>query len=86
MERCPSGLKCALGKRVLGNQPQVRILSSPPVVSHTKQIVKFVSYFYLWDCFGIIIDFERPQLENPSRLNWINLQRDKNGNWIKTKK
>jgi hypothetical protein len=62
------------------------LASVPPVVSHTKQIVKFVSYFYLWDCFGIIIDFERPQLENPSRLNWINLQRDKNGNWVKTKK
>lgn len=31
VERCPSGLKCALGKRVWGNPPQVQILSSPPI-------------------------------------------------------
>ena len=62
------------------------ITAVPPIETHTKQIIRFVLYFYLWDCFGIIVDFERPQLENPSHLNWINPQRDENGNWVKTKK
>lgn len=31
LERCQSGLMCTLGKRVLWKQPQVQILSSPPI-------------------------------------------------------
>jgi len=42
-----------------------------------------VQFFILHECFGAIIPFEKPKVENPSRLNWINLQRDEHGNWIK---
>ncbi len=57
----------------------------PPNKTHTKQPLGFVSYFYLWDFFGFVINFERPKIENPSHLNWIHLQRDEHGNWIKNK-
>ena len=48
-----------------------RIPPFPPIETHTKQIERFVSYFYLWDCFGFVLNFERPKIENPSRLNWL---------------
>ncbi|HJD05348.1 MAG TPA: hypothetical protein IAB72_00515 [Candidatus Onthoplasma faecipullorum] len=57
----------------------------PPIESHTKQPLGFVSYFYLWDCFGIVINFERPKIENSSHLNWIHQKRDEHGTWIKNK-
>lgn len=58
-------------------------LSAPPREVHTKQSLGFVSYFYLWDCFGIVVNFERPKIENASHLNWINQQRDEHGQWGK---
>ena len=64
---------------------RVQIPHSPPRESHTKQIERFVSYFYLWDCFGIVVNFERPKIENLSHQNWIHQQRDEHGNWIKNK-
>ena len=67
MERCQSGLMCALGKRVCGNAPQVRILSFPPKETHTKQIERFVSYFYLWNFFGFVVNFERPKIDNTGK-------------------
>ena len=66
-------------------EPRVQIPPSPPREVHTKQPLGFVSYFYLWDCFGIVINFERPKVENPTHLNWINQQRDEHGQWIKKK-
>ena len=63
----------------------IYISPSPPKESHTKQPLGFVSYFYLWDCFGIVIKYERPKIENVSHLNWIHQQRDEHGNWIKNK-
>ena len=60
---------------------------SPPVVNctHPRENEKCVQFFFLHECFGAIIPFERPKIENPSRLNWVNLQRDEHGNWIKNK-
>ena len=63
----------------------VRIPPSPPREVHTKQPLRFVSYFYLWDCFGIVINYERPKIENVSHLNWISQQRDEHGQWSKKK-
>lgn len=60
-------------------------LSAPPIESYTKQPLGFVSYFCLWDCFGIVINFERPKIENSSHLNWIHQKRDEHGTWIKNK-
>ena len=66
-------------------EPRVRIPPSPPREVHTKQPLRFVSYFYLWDCFGIVVNFERPKIENVSHLNWISQQRDEHGQWSKKK-
>ena len=63
----------------------IYISNAPPIESHTKQPLGFVSYFYLWDCFGIVINFERPKIENSSHLNWIHQKRDEHGTWIKNK-
>ena len=51
--------------------PGVRIPNSPPRESHTKHLEISVSYFFLHDCFGIVIPFEIPKTENPSHLNWL---------------
>ena len=59
------------------------IVLVPPIESHTKQPLGFVSYFYLWDCFGIVINFERPKIENLSHLNWIYQKRDEHGNFCR---
>ena len=67
----------------LNFQWSVAVKSFPPKESHTKQPLGFVSYFYLWDCFGIVINFERPKIENSSHLNWIHQKRDEHGTWIK---
>ncbi len=64
-------------------EPRVQIPPSPPIESHTKQPLGFVSYFYLWDCFGIVINFERPKIENLSHLNWIYQKRDEHGNFCR---
>ena len=66
-------------------EPRVQIPPSPPREVHTKQPLRFVSYFYLWDCFGIVVNFERPKIENVSHLNWISQQRDEHGQWSKKK-
>lgn len=51
--------------------------------THPRENEKCVQFFFLHEYFGAIIPFEKPKIENPSRLNWINLQRDEHGNWIK---
>ena len=86
MESYPRGRRGVPAKDVVVLKPaRVQIPHSPPIENHTKQNDNFVSYFYLWDCFGIIVNFERPKIENPSHLNWIHQQRDEHGNWIKNK-
>lgn len=61
----------------------IYISNAPPREVHTKQTLGFVSYFYLWDCFGIVINFERPKIENSSHLNWQKQKRDNQGNFCK---
>ncbi len=51
--------------------PGVRIPNSPPRESHTKHLEISVSYFFLHDCFAIVINFELPKIDNPSHLNWL---------------
>ena len=63
--------------------PEVRILLSPPKETHTKQIERFVSYFYLWDFFGIVVNFERPKINNSGWQNCKTQKRDKYGNFCK---
>ena len=55
LEGCPSGLKCALGKRVWGNPPQVRILSPPPYTKSTNYSVR--TFFVTEEYFGICVYF-----------------------------
>ncbi len=57
---------------------RVQIPLSPPQVNctHPRENEKCVQFFFLHECFGVIIPFEKPNIENPSRLNWINLQVD----------
>ena len=55
----------------------------PPIETHTKQIERFVSYFYLWDCFGMLLNFERPKIDNAGWQNWKIQKRDKYGNFCK---
>ena len=57
--------------------------NSPPRESHTKPLEISVSYFFLHDCFGIVIPFEIPKTENPSHLNWLKQKRDEFGNFCK---
>lgn len=86
MERYSRGSRGRPAKALVrATVARVQIPLSPPKETHTKQIDKFVSYFYLWDCFGIVVNFERPKMENASHLNWIHQQRDEHGNWIKNK-
>ena len=44
--------------------------------THPRENEKCVQFFILHECFGSIIPFEKPKLENPSHLNWVNLQVD----------
>lgn len=59
-----------------------RILAyNPPKKRTVRTLVKMRNACsFLHKCFGAIIPFEKPKIENPSRLNWINLQRDEHGN------
>lgn len=71
--------KAAVLKTVEGaSPPGVRIPISPPVVNctHRCENGECVQFFFLHECFGAITPFEKPKIENPSRLNWINLQVD----------
>ena len=59
------------------------VTHAPPRESHTKHLEISVSYFFLHDCFGIVIPFEIPKIENPSHLNWLKQKRDEFGNFCK---
>ena len=45
----------------------------PPQVNctHTRENEKCVQFFILHECFGAIIPFEKPKIENPSRFTTI---------------
>lgn len=76
--------KAAVLKTVEGaSPPGVRIPISPPRESHTKHLEISVSYFFLHDCFGIVVNFEVPKIENPSHLNYLHQKRDEFGNFCK---
>ena len=49
---------------------RVQIPHSPPLVNctHTREIEKCV-FFFLHECFGIIIPFERPKIDNAGWQN-----------------
>ena len=51
--------------------------------THPRENEKGVRFFFLHECFGAIIPFEKPKIESPSHLNWINLQRDEHGNGLR---
>ena len=55
----------------------------PPLERHTKHLEISVSYFFLHNCFGIIVDFERPKIDNAGWQNWKAQKRDKYGNFCK---
>ena len=59
------------------------VTHAPPRESHTKHLEISVSYFFLHDCFGIVVNFEVPKIENPSHLNWIHQKRDEFGSFCK---
>ena len=63
--------------------PGVRIPNSPPSETHTKHLEISVSYFFLHECFGIVIPFEVPKIYNPSHLNYLHQKRDEFGNFCK---
>ena len=54
------------------------LASVPPVENCTHPSKKLLGcvFFFLQECFGAIIPFEKPKIENPSHSNWINLQVD----------
>ena len=72
MERYSRGRRGGPAKALVrATGARVQIPLSPPLVSHTKHLEISVSYFFLHDCFGIVVNFEVPKIENPSHLNWI---------------
>lgn len=62
---------------------RVQIPLSPPRESHTKHLEISVSYFFLHDYFGIVVNFEVPKIENPSHRNYLHQKRDEFGNFCK---
>ena len=72
---------------VLYKAPAVRIRLSPPERNCTHPWNKKLgcAFFFLQDSFGLVVNFERPKIENASHLNWINQQRDEHGQWRKKK-
>ena len=70
----------ALGRATVA---RVQIPNSPPRESHTKHLEISVSYFFLHDCFGIVVNFEVSKIENPSHLNYLHQKRDEFGNFCK---
>ena len=64
---------------------RIRKLYAPPQenCTHPRENEECVQFFFLLECFGAIIPFEKQKIENLSHLNWVKLQRDEHGNWIK---
>ena len=57
---------------------------SPPIenCTHPNEQLGCV-FFYLHECFGIVMPFEKPKIENPSHLNYLHIKRDEHGNFCK---
>ena len=72
--------------KVLGRETgaRVQISYSPPLVNctHPNKQLGCV-FFYLHECFGIVMPFEKPKIENPSHLNYLHIKRDAHGNFCK---
>lgn len=51
--------------------------------THTRENERGVQFFFLHECFGIIIPFERPKIDNAGWHNWKTQKRDKYGNFSK---
>ena len=58
---------------------------SPPQVNctHPRENEKCVQFFFLHECFGAIIPFEKPKVDNAGWQNWKVQKRDKYGNFCK---
>ena len=63
----------------------LRIPQPPPQVNctHTRENEKGVQFFFLHECFGIVIPFDKPKIYNASWQNWKTQKRDKDGNFCK---
>ena len=84
MERYSRGRRGGPAKALVrATGARVQIPLSPPRESHTKHLEISVSYFFLHDCFGIVVNFEVPKIENPSYLNCLHQKRDEFGNFCK---
>ena len=85
MERYPRGPRGHPAKvLVRAIVARVQISLSPPKGSctHTREIEKCV-FFFLHECFGIIISFERPKIDNAGWKNWKTQKQDEFGNFCK---
>ncbi len=73
----------------LSNQHQYRcwdwIALFPPRenCTHTRENEKSVQFFFLHECFGIVIPFDKPKIDNAGWQNWKTQKRDGNGNFCK---
>ena len=63
----------------------VRIPPFPPLenCTHTRENEKGVQFFFLHECFGIVIPFDKPKVDNAGWQNWKTQKRDGNGNFCK---
>ena len=74
MEKYSRGRRGAPAKGVVRETAaRVQIPPSPPVenCTHPRENEKCVQFFFLHECFGAIIPFEKPKIENPSHLTTI---------------
>ena len=86
MEKYSRGRRGAPAKGVVRETAaRVQIPPSPPQVNctHPRENEKCVQFFYLHECFGVIIPFEKPKIENAGWQNWKIQKRDKYGNFCK---
>ena len=86
MESYPRGRRGVPAKDVVVSKPaRVQIPHSPPIENcrHIRENEKGVQFFFLHECFGIIIPFNKPKVDNAGWENWKTQKRDNYGNWIK---
>ena len=57
----------------------------PPLenCTHTRENEKGVQFFFLHECFGIIIPFDKPNVDNAGWENWKTQKRDRYRNFCK---
>lgn len=61
------------------------LVSVPPLenCTHPRQNEKCVQFFFLHECFGAIIPFEKQKVDNAGWQNWKIQKLDKYGNFCK---